>query len=329
MYGTWTKRFCALAGVFLSLILCTAAAGAADMETVRNLIPSGHTIGIKLFSRGVMVVKLTDGSTPARECGLQTGDVILACDGTPVTSAEQFQSLLQDDDSADLEIRRGGGELTLSVEPERNADGVCTIGAWIRDSMAGIGTMTWYDPDSGVFGALGHGVTDVDTALLMPFQDGAILPSSVKAVKKGEKGSAGELRGEFDLGGDLGRLYANTERGVFGVPGSDFPEISADAVPAGTPVKGEARILANVEQDSVREYAIEIEKVIPGAPDGRELVIHVTDPDLLETTGGIVQGMSGSPVLQDGCLVGAVTHVLLQDPSRGYGISIASMLDAA
>ncbi|MBR3569384.1 MAG: SpoIVB peptidase [Oscillibacter sp.] len=275
-----------------------------------------------------MVVKMPDGETPARNGGLRTGDVILECGGAPVTSVEQFQSLLQEDGSADLRVSRNGGELAIRVEPERNEDGVCQIGAWIRDSMAGIGTLTWYDPDSGKFGALGHGVTDVDTGLLMPFQDGSILPSTVKAVKKGERGAAGELRGDFDLTRDLGALYANTNWGVFGTldGGAAF---AGEPMPTGQPVKGAARILSNVRGDEVASYAVEITRILPDSSDERDMEITVTDADLLALTGGIVQGMSGSPIVQDGKFVGAVTHVLLQDPARGYGISMENMLAAA
>ena len=203
------------------------------------------------------------------------------------------------------------------------------IGAWIRDSMAGIGTMTYYDPATATFGALGHGITDVDTAQLMPFSNGSILPSTVKAVKKGEAGSAGELRGDFDLTCDLGGLYANTSSGVFGTLESDYAPAREEAVPTGQARTGPAVIRSNIRGDEVREYSIEILKTVQGSGDGRDMVISITDPDLIEATGGIVQGMSGSPVIQNGRIVGAVTHVLLNDPTKGYGISIENMLEAA
>ena len=304
---------------------------AAEM-TPRMLVPVGHTVGIKLFARGVVVVKLSDGGTPARACGLQTGDVIVKCGGSTVTSTEQFQVLLQKSDGSttDLQVQRQGDPVTLTVEPEPNDQGVYCIGAWIRDSMAGIGTMTYYDPATGAFGALGHGITDVDTAQLMPFADGSILPSTVKAVKKGTAGSAGELKGDFDLTADLGDLYANTNCGVFGtLDAADHAAVLGEAVPTGTAKAGPAVIRANVRGDTVEEYDVEILKVIPNASDGREMVLSVTDPELIAITGGIVQGMSGSPILQDGKLVGAVTHVLLNDPCKGYGISMETMLRAA
>ena len=325
------KRFLRFgAACLLALLACSASVAMAAEVTPRMLVPVGHTVGIKLFSKGVVVVKLSDGGTPAKACGLRTGDVIVQCGGSTVTSSEQFQSLLQTCGGAvKLEVRRNGDRMTLSVEPERNGRGVYCIGAWIRDSMAGIGTMTYYDPATSTFGALGHGITDVDTAQLMPFSNGSILPSTVKAVKKGEAGSAGELRGDFDLTGDLGGLYANTSSGVFGTLEAAYAPAQAQAVMTGQPAAGPAVIRSNVQGDEVREYDIEILKTVPGSNDGRDMVISVTDPALVETTGGIVQGMSGSPILQDGKLVGAVTHVLLNDPTKGYGISIENMLKAA
>ncbi|MCI9120918.1 MAG: PDZ domain-containing protein [Oscillibacter sp.] len=306
LYEPIAKRI--LRGGAVLALACLLAMPVRAAEGGRMLVPVGHTVGIKLFSRGVVVVKLSSGGTPARECGLQTGDVIVKCGETPVTSAEQFQSLLQKSGgSADLQVNRIGGSVTLSVEPEKNDQGIYCIGAWIRDSMAGIGTMTYYDPATGVFGALGHGITDTDTALLMPFSNGSILPSTVKAVKRGEVGAAGELRGDFDLDSDLGPLYANTGCGIFGR--LETPPDAGEAMPIGEAEPGPAVIRANVRGGEVAEYDIEILKTIPGAQDGRDLVLCVTDPALLEKTGGIVQGMSGSPILQNGQLVGAVTHV--------------------
>jgi len=322
---------CLLAMCLLASVRVDASAAAECDGTaaVRMLVPVGHTVGVKLFSKGVLVVKPPEDGTPAEACGLRSGDVILRCGEESVTSTEQFQALLQENGEAvtALQIRRAGDQMFLSVEPERNEQGVYCIGVWIRDSMAGIGTMTYYDPDTGVFGALGHGITDVDTQQLMPFSNGAILPSTVKAVKQGKAGAAGELRGDFDLKRDLGELSANTNCGVFGI--LEDPSLAPrEAIPVGRPQKGSAVIRSNVQGDSVEEYEIEILRVVENAKDGRDMVIEVTDPILIALTGGIVQGMSGSPIIQDGKLVGAVTHVLVNDPTRGYGISIDNMLEA-
>ena len=318
-----------------ALLACSASVAMAAEVTPRMLVPVGHTVGIKLFSRGVMVVKLTEDSTPARACGLQTGDVIVRCGGATVRSSEQFQALLQKTgrQATDLQVQRSGKNVTLSVCPEQNEQGTYSIGAWIRDSMAGIGTVTYYDPATGTFGALGHGITDTDTAQLMPFSSGSVLPSTVKAVKRGEIGSAGELRGDFVLEETLGDLYANTDCGVFGRLEADSASWQqGKALPVASPSEvaaGPATILANVQGDEVRAYDVEILKIVSNSGDGRELVLSVTDPDLIAATGGIVQGMSGSPILQNGKFVGAVTHVLLNDPTKGYGIFLETMLKAA
>ena len=332
MYERFRKARCfgrSAAAFCMALALCGSLRAGAEEMSPRMLVPVGHTVGIKLFSRGIVVVKLTEGGSPAKSCGLKTGDVIVECGGTAVTSTEQFQSLLQKTEgTTELEVCREGDSMTLQVVPEANEQGVNCIGAWVRDSMAGIGTMTYYDPQTGEFGALGHGITDVDTNQLMPFMRGTILPSTVKAVKKGTVGSAGELRGDFDLSSELGGLTANTAAGVFGVL-EDGDYAAGKAVPVGAAVPGKAVIRSNVEGDTTQEYAIEILKVCKNAADGRDLVISVKDRELLDTTGGIVQGMSGSPIIQDGKLVGAVTHVLVNDPTRGYGIFIENMLEAA
>ena len=325
--GIFRRIIAVLCGV---LLLCGTAS--AETGTTRMLVPVGHTVGIKLYARGVLVVGLPEGSTPARRGGLETGDVILQCCGTAVTSTEQFQSMLQssDGETVELQIRRNAVCRTLAVTPEENEAGGYTIGAWIRDSMAGIGTITYYDPITGEFGALGHGVNDVDTAQLMPFSTGAILPSTVKSVKKGACGAAGQLKGDFVLTAELGKLYANTECGIFGRMDQRMELGKALPVAKNSEIHvGDAVILCNVEGDCVREYKVKITKLLPQSEDPRDLLLEITDPELLALTGGIVQGMSGSPIIQDGKLVGAVTHVLVNDPTRGYGIFIENMLTAA
>ena len=310
-----------------------ANASALDREF---LVPVGHTIGIKLFSDGVVVVGLAEIETaqgrisPGVACGLRVGDVIEEANGTEVESSEQFSGILQCGGTVELAVSRGGEELMLSAHPAPGEDGVYRLGAWIRDSMAGIGTVTYYDPQTGEFGALGHGVTDSDTGLLMPLADGAVMGSTVKAVKKGSEGEPGQLRGEFDLTKDKGTLSANTEQGVFGKLDADAISFGA-AIPvarAGEVREGAAVIRANVSGDAVEEYEIEILRVLD-ATGARNLLLRVTDQELIALTGGIVQGMSGSPIIQNGKLIGAVTHVLVNDPTRGYGILIENMLNAA
>ena len=332
-----------LAGTAFSLLRPTAAAcfSFGKTETERTVIPVGRTVGIKLFSRGVMVVGLTDVATedgaesPARACGLRTGDIITHIDGQQVDSIEQVQSLLQSTGGEELAIQltRGGRMVeTTAAAAQCMTDGSYRLGAWIRDSMAGIGTITYYDPESGKFAALGHGINDVDTKLLMPLESGAIMGSSVTDVQTGAKGTPGELHGKFDLDRDLGTLYANTDCGVFGVTDGADDRFTGDPVPvakAGEVKVGAATILSNVEGDKVESFDVEILRIYRcTGQDSRSMMVRVTDPELLEKTGGIVQGMSGSPILQNGKLVGAVTHVLINDPQCGYGIFAETMLDA-
>lgn len=330
------------AAFFLSGLICATSllglsqsARAAALEA-DSLVPVGHTIGIKLFAEGVVVIGLAEvdtGSgllTPGADCGLQVGDVIEEANGEEIESSEQFAALLQCGGTVELNISRDGEDLTLAAQPVLGSDGTWRLGAWIRDSMAGIGTVTFYDPETGTFGALGHGITDTDTGLLMPLGDGSVMHASVKAVKRGSAGEPGELKGNFDLKHDMGELYANTERGVFGkLEDGVFPEDGAVPVARADEVQtGPAVILSNVSGDSVEAYDIEIIRVLDRT-GAQNLLLQVKDEALIEQTGGIVQGMSGSPILQNGKLIGAVTHVMVNEPTKGYGILIENMLAEA
>ena len=312
----------------------------AQAEVGRTVIPLGKAVGIKLFSDGVLVVGLSpveteDGASyPGRDCGLKTGDVITHINGGEVDTIEEVQALVAQQEGEPITIQavRGQRQLQLTAAAVENSQGVYQLGVWLRDSMAGIGTMTFYDPDSGVFGALGHGINDVDTAMLMPLESGSIMPASVDQVKKGTSGAPGELHGQFDLTRDLGTLYANTELGIFGQMPREMVGSAVEPVEVASRDQvetGPATILSNIRGDAVEQFDIEITHLYPGGDGTRSMMIQVTDPSLLEATGGIVQGMSGSPILQNGRLVGAVTHVLVNDPTRGYGILADNMVRQA
>lgn len=308
---------------------------------VRTLIPVGRAVGIKLFSDGVMVVGFSQipaaggAEIPARACGLKEGDIITHINSTEVDTIEEVQSQLAQIGGDEMSIRalRDGRELQVTAQAVQCvSDGSYKLGAWLRDSMAGIGTITYYDPDTGAFGALGHGVNDVDTAQLMPLETGGVLKATVTDVKKGQRGEPGELHGTFELSQDIGELTANTAQGIFGSLSDDSLTEGMKPVEVATrdQVKtGKAVIYSNISGDKVKAYEVEITKIFSMAGDGRDLTLKVTDPTLLEATGGIVQGMSGSPILQDGRLVGAVTHVLVGDPTQGYGILAERMLCTA
>ena len=339
----WCLRGAALA-LTLAALLWTAwpARAARSVAGVGDQVyPLGRAVGIKLFSDGVMVVGLSEvdtpsgSSAPAKNCGLREGDIITHINSEEVDTIEEVQSILQDLEGETMSIRarRDGEELQVTAQAVQCAsDGSYKLGAWIRDSMAGIGTLTFYDPESGVFGALGHAISDVDTAQLMPLQSGSILYATVQDVRKGQAGAPGELHGAFEASRDLGDLYCNSASGIFGtVEDETFIGDLGQALPVAEASEvrtGPAVILSNVEGDNVEEYDVEILQIVSNSADGRDLVISVTDPDLIAATGGIVQGMSGSPILQNGKFVGAVTHVLLSDPTKGYGILMETMLKA-
>lgn len=317
------------------------AAGPLREDGPRTVVPLGRTVGIKLFSDGVMVVGFSEVDTgegrsaPARDCGLREGDIITHINSEEVDTIEQVQTALQNAAGQAMSIRasRAGKSVQLTAQAVQcSADGAYKLGAWIRDSMAGIGTMTFYDPASGTFGALGHGINDVDTAQLMPLESGSIMYSEVTGVKKGACGEPGELHGAFQVERDMGALYANTPSGIFGKLSCDELTAGLSPIPVAQRSQvrtGQAVIRSNIDGQTVEEYTVEILHVYPAGGDGRDLMLQVTDPRLLQATGGIVQGMSGSPILQDGRMVGAVTHVLVNDPTKGYGILLEHMLETA
>lgn len=317
------KRVLQLTAAILAALLLSVQSFAVP----RTLIPGGRTMGIKIYSRGLLVTGF-ERQSAARTAGLRKGDLIVAADGEEVRTVGQLRAYLRSDKVV-LTVQRSGKEAEFCVTPCKTEEG-SKIGAYIKDSMSGIGTVTYYDPGTGEFGALGHGVNDRDTMVLLPVEAGVVVESEVQEVKKGSSGTPGELKGKFDVEQILGHIEHNTEHGIFGelkvpVPGKPIPVAQAGEVELGA-----ATILSNVSADTVEAYAVKVLEIRPHEKEsGRNLLIEVTDPRLLTTTGGIVQGMSGSPIIQDGKLVGAVTHVLVNDPTRGYGIFIENMLDAA
>ena len=321
----------------LSLALLLALASPAAALDAEELVPVGSAVGIELEMGGVLVVGLADVETaagtvrPAADAGIAPGDLILSVNGRETRSAAEFLTAVGalDGKAVTVVADRDGTETALSVQPAQTAEGAWQLGLWLRDGVSGIGTVTFYDPASGTFGALGHGVNDLDSGELLPCADGCITGARVTDVVRGERGKAGELCGEFDRETVRGALEKNTARGIFGsgdfsAAGAAIPVADEDEV-----TLGPASILSNVRGDAVEEFDIEISRIYRGCTDSRFLLLTVTDQELLDATGGIVQGMSGSPILQNGKIVGAVTHVLLSDPARGYGISIEEMLEAA
>ncbi|MBR5157050.1 MAG: SpoIVB peptidase [Clostridia bacterium] len=313
-----------------------------DVHPKTELVPCGNTIGIKIFTQGLVCVgtseiKSTDGkiTSPTLDFDIHEGDILLSANGTPLETTEQLASIVESScgNIINFKIEHDKKQIMRKISPVKTQDGY-KLGLWVRDSTAGIGTLTFYDNETKLFGALGHPIADSDTGALMPVSSGTILNASVFDVKKGSRGEPGELKGVFSNSDEcLGYINKNTEQGIYGsITPHMLPEThSSIPVASGSQVKeGEATILSNVDGKNVQEFSIEIQKIMRYNANGtKDMVIKITDPALLEKTGGIVQGMSGSPIIQDGKLIGAVTHVFVNDPTRGYGIFIENMLSEA
>ena len=318
-------------------ILFRRIAGAALMiymlagtAFAKELIPVGQIVGLELQDRQVVVVGFDEkqGQT-AKAGGLLSGDIIKKIDGTRITCAEDVRKALQaSHGTVAVEISREGEVKQLQLKTQNTKDGP-RLGVYLRQGITGIGTVTWYDPETHQFGTLGHGVNDSGGNLL-PMTQGWAYRAKVVTVKKGKAGEPGQLYGSIVFPEPAGTLSANTHQGVFGTCRDGWEGQTIEVASVGEIKTGDAVIRSTISGDTVREYSVKILKIYPkGKGTGRNMLIKVTDPELLATTGGIVQGMSGSPIIQNGKLIGAVTHVLVNDPTTGYGIFIENMLNAA
>ena len=308
------------------VFICILTTGVFASE---YLIPVGKVVGLDLSSGTVTVAAFDDAMTAAKNAGIQAGDQIESINGTKITCAEDVRRALDHSrGTVEVVINRDGTHKTIRISPQITEDGP-RLGVFLRQGITGIGTITWYDPDTGAFGTLGHGVSD-NKGCLLKMTGGKVYPARVVSVQKGQVGAPGQLKGAISSDALLGSVTINAQQGVFGTAGHAW---QGKAIPTATWEEirtGEATIRSTVSEGGPQDYSVEILKIYSKTrADGRNFLIRVTDPALLDATGGIVQGMSGSPIIQDGKLVGAVTHVLLNDPTRGYGIFIENMLDAA
>lgn len=317
-------RFRLILAVLCFLLIAQPVLGA------QLVVPGGQVIGLEVQDQTVTVAAFDEelGST-AKKCGLQVGDRIVAINGKTVRSAQDVRDMLsRTDGAAEISVLRGGKAKKLQITPAITQEGP-RLGVYLKQGITGVGTVTWYEPDSGRFGALGHGVNDPDGNLIA-MEQGKVYEATVLTVKTGKSGTPGQLMSAVTGNGVIGALSKNTIQGVFGKAELSGKE---EMLPIGSKEDvhtGEATIRSTVSGNAVQEYSVEVLKVYPNSgSSGRNMLLKVTDPDLLAATGGIVQGMSGSPIIQDGKLVGAVTHVLVNDPTMGYGIFIENMLDAA
>ncbi len=299
----------------------------------------GTPFGIKLYTDGVLVVGMADvqtaagGVNPAASAGICVGDTIVSVNGHAVSTNEDVAAHISacGGRAVTLQVRRDGVEFTAVLVPARAADGSgYRAGMWVRDSTAGVGMLTFYDPATGAYAGLGHAVCDADTGDILSVSAGEIVPARIHGVKMGVAGEPGELKGSFQAG-SYGDLRRNAENGLYGLL------TRAPAVGVTMPIAmkqevqtGAAQILTTIDDGEPSLYDIEIQQVRHNASAvTRHMIVRITDETLLAATGGIVQGMSGSPIIQDGKLVGAVTHVLVDDPTRGYAIFAENMLETA
>lgn len=310
------------------LLLCTLCL--PGKVQAKELIPVGKVVGLELRDDTVTIAAFDEQlGAAAKAAGVAVGDQIIRIDGTDIHSSADVKAALERADGrVELLVSRDGKQKNYSLKTQSTASGQ-KLGLYLRQGITGIGTVTYYDPETGNFGTLGHGVNNSDGKLLHLTQ-GYAYEAKVLTVRKGRAGDPGQLMGSVDGDSVIGILSANTERGVFGTSETGW-QGDAVTVAASDEVKtGSAVIRSTVNGNEVREYSVEILKIYPKSKqNGRNLLLRVTDPALLAATGGIVQGMSGSPILQNGKLIGAVTHVLVNDPATGYGIFIENMLDAA
>ncbi len=325
----------AIFGLFGTAI--SAAPEQAPHAGERMLLAGGMNFGVEFTTDGVLVVSVGDPkqkekeSSPAYRAGVRTGDLIRKVNGKKVTKAEEITEAVRLSEGAPVKLSclRKGEQKEFTVTPKKAGDGSYKIGIFLRDKSAGIGTVTFIDPDTLAFGGLGHGITAPDNGGIFPVTGGIVTDAHISGVRRGESGSPGEMQGA--LGREKrGILLSNCETGVYGVFRS-LPK-GGRLLPIGRAEElsvGPATILSTLDTGEVTEYTVNITEVDRENRTTKCFMLEVTDKRLLEKSGGIVQGMSGSPVLQNGKLCGAVTHVLIKDPRRGYGIFIENMLASA
>ena len=295
-----------------------------------TVIPIGKAIGMKLYTKGVLVVGMSEieGQKPYENSGIETGDKIIEINDTKINTTDELIECVNNSKGKSVEIKyiSNNQEEIASIEPVKTSDNEYKLGLWVRDAAAGVGTLTFYEPSTGEFGALGHGINDVDTYDLIDIASGELVSTDIIDIVKGEDGSPGEIRGTIDNGYTLGKIYKNTGFGIYGSINniaklnlSHSQEL--EVANRNEITTGKAEIICELENGKSQSYEIEIERIfLDNNQNNKSMLIKVTDEELLEKTGGIIQGMSGAPIIQNGKFIGAVTHVLVNDAKTGYAV---------
>lgn len=323
--------------IVLSLFATPVGSDESNAQDLVRAVPGGATIGLKLYLDGLLVVGFSDipangGQTsPGRKAGIRKGDRIIAINSDNVENIRSFSKKIQESHGEEitLTVERDNGIYKTKLSPVYyNDSGQYKLGVWVRDSAAGVGTVSFI-LDDGRFAALGHGISDADTEELITVSSGEVTGSNIISVIKGQHGVPGELRGTFDSSAE-GEVFLNAENGIYGTLTKHTLKHKPLQIEKEKNVtEGNAVIYSSIDGNKVEEFQVEVQKVMHfNNADGKCMIIKVTDERLLERTGGIVQGMSGSPVIKDGKIIGAVTHVFLNDPTRGYAIFAERMLNS-
>ena len=301
----------------------------AYAEEIR-VIPIGKTVGVRLYTDGLLVIGSSEvnGRNIAKECGIEINDRIVSVNNQNIDTTEEFSKIVNENpDGVELSILRDNKNLTIEAIPECSTDEIYRLGLWVRDSTAGIGTVTYYNPSDNTFAALGHGINDIDTGNILSVKSGNILHCDILSVTKSKKGVPGEINASFS-GESIGNIDINSQIGIFGKMSCDEYENCSETIPVATKSQvreGDAYIITVAFGGEQEQYSIKIKKITDNVD--KALIIEITDERLIEQSGGIVQGMSGSPIIQDNKLVGAVTHVFVNSPLKGYGTLAESMID--
>lgn len=301
-----------------------------------TVVPMGNAIGMKLYTAGVLVVGMSEieGKKPYENSGIKEGDRIIQINQNQIDNTDDLMKAVNKSDGNNIYIKyvRDEKTITTSIKPLKNSSNEYKIGLWVRDAAAGVGTLTFYEPSSGMFATLGHGIMDIDTAELIKIANRELVTTNILSINKGTKGNPGEIRGTIEAGHTIGSISKNTKFGVFGTinktPYLNTSNTNEVQVALREEIKtGKALIICELENGKKEYYDIEIQRIfISNNKDNKSMLIKVTDKKLLEKTGGIIQGMSGAPIIQNGKFVGAVTHVLVNDPTIGYGVFADIML---